>query len=72
MLGDSGANALGALLGLALVARTGPRGRAMALAVIAALTATSERVSFSRVIAQTPGLRQLDRLGRRPDPPDGG
>jgi len=67
MLGDSGANALGALLGLALVARTGPRGRAAALAVIAALTAASEKISFTRVIARTPVLRELDRLGRRPD-----
>lgn len=65
MLGDCGANALGALLGTALVARTGPAGRAAALALIAALTATSERVSFTQVIARTPGLRELDELGRR-------
>jgi UDP-N-acetylmuramyl pentapeptide phosphotransferase/UDP-N-acetylglucosamine-1-phosphate transferase len=65
MLGDCGANALGALLGTALVARTGPVGRAAALAVIAGLTATSERVSFTQVIARTPGLRELDELGRR-------
>jgi UDP-N-acetylmuramyl pentapeptide phosphotransferase/UDP-N-acetylglucosamine-1-phosphate transferase len=66
MLGDCGANALGALLGTALVARTGPAGRAAALAVIAGLTAASERVSFTQVIARTPGLRELDELGRRP------
>jgi hypothetical protein len=71
MLGDSGANALGALLGLALAARTGPAGRAGALAVIAALTAASEKVSFTRVIARTPVLRELDLLGRRPDPSGG-
>lgn len=69
MLGDSGANALGALLGLALAARTGPRGRAVALAVVAALTAASERISFTRVIARNPVLRRLDDLGRSPDPP---
>jgi UDP-N-acetylmuramyl pentapeptide phosphotransferase/UDP-N-acetylglucosamine-1-phosphate transferase len=69
MLGDCGANALGALLGTALVARTGPLGRALALAVIGGLTAASERVSFTRVIARTPGLRQLDELGRRPEHP---
>jgi hypothetical protein len=69
MLGDCGANALGAVLGTALVARTGPAGRAVALAVIAGLTAASERVSFTQVIARTPGLRELDQLGRgRPDP----
>jgi len=65
MLGDSGANALGALLGVALAARTGPVGRAGILAVLAALTAASERVSFTKVIQETPGLRELDALGRR-------
>lgn len=72
MLGDSGANALGALLGVALAARTGPAGRAAAAAAIVALTAASERVSFTRVIAHTPVLRELDHLGRQPDPCDGG
>ncbi|MCF6736015.1 hypothetical protein [Blastococcus sp. KM273129] len=66
MLGDSGANALGALLGLRLAA-VGPRGaRAGVLAVVTGLTLASERVSFTRVIEATPGLRELDRLGRRP------
>lgn len=65
MLGDSGANALGALLGVALAARTGPVGRAGILAVLTALTAASERVSFTKVIQDTPGLRELDALGRR-------
>ncbi|MEU4402364.1 hypothetical protein ACIQH6_29180 [Micromonospora orduensis] len=67
MLGDSGANALGALLGVALAARTGPLGRAGLLAVLAGLTAASEKVSFTSVIQQTPGLRELDALGRRAD-----
>ncbi len=65
MLGDAGANALGAALGLALVERTGLRGSAAALAVLAALTLASERVSFTAVIARTPPLRALDELGRR-------
>lgn len=64
MLGDCGANALGAALGAALVARTGRVGRAVTLAAIAALTAASERVSFTAVIARTPGLRELDEWGR--------
>jgi len=68
MLGDSGANALGALLGTAFVARTGTAGRLAALAGIVALTAASEKVSFTRVIERTPGLRELDALGRRPTP----
>ncbi|MET8838146.1 hypothetical protein ABZV78_30145 [Micromonospora sp. NPDC004540] len=67
MLGDSGANALGALLGVSLAARTGPLGRAGVLAVLAALTAASEKVSFTQVIQRTPGLRHLDELGRLPD-----
>jgi hypothetical protein len=66
MLGDCGANALGALLGVALAARTGPVGRAALLAGIAGLTVASERVSFTEVIGRTPGLRELDALGRRP------
>jgi UDP-N-acetylmuramyl pentapeptide phosphotransferase/UDP-N-acetylglucosamine-1-phosphate transferase len=66
MLGDAGANALGALLGVALAARTGPAGRAVALTVLAALTAASEKISFTKVIQDTPWLRELDALGRRP------
>ena len=66
MLGDAGANALGALLGLVLAERTGPAGRAVALAVLAGLTAASEKVSFTKVIEDTPWLRRVDELGRRP------
>jgi UDP-N-acetylmuramyl pentapeptide phosphotransferase/UDP-N-acetylglucosamine-1-phosphate transferase len=66
MLGDAGANALGALLGVALAARTGPAGRAIALTVLAGLTAASEKVSFTQVIQDTPWLRTIDELGRRP------
>jgi UDP-N-acetylmuramyl pentapeptide phosphotransferase/UDP-N-acetylglucosamine-1-phosphate transferase len=65
MLGDAGANALGALIGVALASRTGLLGRAALLAGLAGLTAVSERVSFTEVIARTPGLRELDALGRR-------
>ncbi|WP_127508116.1 hypothetical protein [Actinoplanes solisilvae] len=66
MLGDSGANALGALIGVALVARSGPAGRLAALSVLGALTAASEKVSFTKVINDTPWLKYLDELGRRP------
>ena len=65
MLGDTGANSAGALLGAALVQCCGRRGRLAALAVLTALTLASERVSFTRVIESTPGLRELDALGRR-------
>lgn len=66
MLGDMGANSAGALLGTALVARTGLAGRLLALAVVTALTLASEKFSFTTVIEATPGLRELDALGRPP------
>lgn len=67
MLGDAGANALGAALGAALVSRVQSRSlRATALAGLVALTAASEVVSFSAVIDRSPVLGRLDRLGRRP------
>ena len=65
MLGDSGANALGAALGTAAVLGAPRRVRLNLLAGVVALTVASERVSFSQVIARTPGLRELDALGRR-------
>lgn len=65
MLGDSGANALGALIGTAYAAKGSRVGRIIALAGIVALTAASEKVSFTKVIERTPGLRELDALGRR-------
>lgn len=70
MLGDTGANSAGALLGTALVARTGQRGRLLALVGVTALTLASERISFTTVIESTPGLRELDALGR-PSPASG-
>ncbi|GAA4353355.1 hypothetical protein [Angustibacter luteus] len=66
MLGDTGANAAGALLGVAALAAAGRRGRLALLAALVGLTVASERVSFTRVIESTPGLRELDALGRRP------
>ena len=64
MLGDAGANALGALLGLALLSRA-PQRRCAALGALGALTLASEVVSFSRVIDAVPPLRWVDRAGRR-------
>ena len=64
MLGDTGANAAGALIGLAIVERTGLRGRLAVLAVTAGLTVLSEKVSFSKVIEGNDVLRRLDALGR--------
>jgi hypothetical protein len=66
MVGDAGANAMGALLGVALASRTGIGGRFAAFAALAAVTAASEKVSYTKVIQDTPWLRRLDELGRRP------
>ncbi|GII32011.1 hypothetical protein [Planotetraspora mira] len=66
MLGDSGANALGALLGLAATVQLGRPGRLVLLGTVAALTAASEKISFTKVIAGNPVLNRLDMLGRRP------
>lgn len=64
MLGDCGANALGALCGLTVCLASGRGGRWAALIGLAALNAASERISFSRVIAANPVLRRLDEWGR--------
>jgi UDP-N-acetylmuramyl pentapeptide phosphotransferase/UDP-N-acetylglucosamine-1-phosphate transferase len=64
MLGDAGANALGAVVGTLLLA--GPVWLLLAaLAVLLALQLLSERVSFSRVIDGNRVLRAADRFGRR-------
>lgn len=65
MLGDTGANAAGAMLGVAAIERLGVRGRLLTLTVLTALTLASERVSFTQVIESTPVLREIDRWGRR-------
>lgn len=64
MMGDTGANALGALAGCLLVARTGGCARSAVLAVLVALTLASERISFSQVIAGHAALRRADEWGR--------
>jgi UDP-GlcNAc:undecaprenyl-phosphate GlcNAc-1-phosphate transferase len=66
MLGDAGANALGALLGMAAATTLRRRDRLAVLSVIVGLTAASEYVSFTQVIERTGPLRWLDMLGRRP------
>ena len=68
MLGDAGANALGALLGTAAASALPRPARAVTLAAVIGLTAASEVVSFSKVIERTAPLRWLDMLGRRPAP----
>jgi UDP-GlcNAc:undecaprenyl-phosphate/decaprenyl-phosphate GlcNAc-1-phosphate transferase len=72
MLGDTGANVLGGAVGLGVVLVAPDWVRLVVLVVVLGLNLASERVSFSAVIDQTPALRAIDRLGRRPaEPADG-
>lgn len=69
MLGDTGANALGAAWGVAVAASSSRRALLGTVAALVGLTLASERVSFSQVIERTPVLRELDGMGRSPSPP---
>ncbi len=64
MLGDCGAAALGASLGISATLRRSRLGRAAIAAAIVGLTLASERVSFSAVIEGHPLLDAIDRAGR--------
>jgi UDP-GlcNAc:undecaprenyl-phosphate GlcNAc-1-phosphate transferase len=66
MLGDTGANVIGAVLGLGVVLGLGQTARTIVLVAVAALNVVAEVVSFSRVIERIPPLRALDRLGQTP------
>ena len=63
MLGDTGVNPVGAVLGMATVAVYPATVEWVVLGVLAALNLASERWSFSRVIDAVAPLRWLDRLG---------
>lgn len=75
MLGDAGANPLGAILGLAMfvavaeaaaTTMTLPRiGLGALVVLLVALNLASEKWSFSRIIETTPWLARLDHLGRK-------
>jgi hypothetical protein len=68
MLGDTGANALGAALGLGIATQVDGGSQIVALIVLIGLNALSEFVSFSKLIDTIPPLRVLDQLGRRRPP----
>jgi hypothetical protein len=65
MLGDSGSNTLGAVLGFESVSRFTERQRWSAIAALAGLTLLGERRSLGGLIEQTPVFRQVDAWGRQ-------
>jgi UDP-N-acetylmuramyl pentapeptide phosphotransferase/UDP-N-acetylglucosamine-1-phosphate transferase len=65
MLGDAGANPLGALAGLGLAVSLDVWPLTAVVVALLALNAASERWSFSAVIERTPLLRRLDSIGRK-------
>lgn len=69
MLGDAGANPMGAIAGLLIISGLPLWALAAYFVIVFGLNLSSERVSFSRVIEATPWLRALDMIGRAPDEP---
>jgi UDP-GlcNAc:undecaprenyl-phosphate GlcNAc-1-phosphate transferase len=72
MLGDAGANVIGAVLGLGVVLGRGGVTRTTALVLLVVANVAAELVSFSSIIERVPPLRWLDRLGRRTPDSDAG
>jgi hypothetical protein len=64
MLGDSGANVLGFIVGIGLFLSLSTTGLVVALAILLLVHVVSETVTLSRVIEAVPPLKWLDRLGR--------
>jgi glycosyltransferase involved in cell wall biosynthesis len=64
MLGDTGANVLGAFLGLYLAATLPLYGQCFALLLLVALHLYAERASITRMIERVVWLNWLDQLGR--------
>jgi len=65
MLGDSGANPMGAVAGLLIVAGLPGWATMVYFVFMLALNLVSERVSFSKVIESNALLRRVDALGRK-------
>lgn len=65
MLGDVGSNIVGAIIGyIFTVTFQDLWTKSVVLALLFSLNLLSEKFSFTRIIERTPGLRQLDELGR--------
>jgi len=71
MLGDTGANVIGAVLGLAVVLGSRDSVRLVVMLVLLGVNVAAELVSFSRVIDSVPPLRAFDRWGRARVTPSG-
>ncbi len=65
MMGDAGANTLGAVVGLTVALTLGVEARLGILGVLVILHVLAERYSFSKIIAGNRFLSFLDLLGRR-------
>lgn len=65
MIGDTGANALGAAIGVTLAHQLGSTGRVVAFVLLLALNLASEFVSFTKLFESVAPLRAFDNLGRR-------
>ncbi len=64
LLGDTGSNLVGAVAGAWLVLSLSDLGLGIAVVALAGLTAYGEFRSLSELIERTPGLREIDSLGR--------
>lgn len=64
MLGDAGANAMGAVAGLVIVSALPLAGAAVFAGILLVANLASERVSFSALIERVPALAWFDGLGR--------
>jgi len=64
MLGDTGANVIGAVLGLGVVLGCGEGTRLVVLAAVVALNVAAEIVSFTKIIESADVLRRIDDWGR--------
>lgn len=64
MLGDVGANLIGAVAGLWLIAAFDTTGQLIALAIVLAITIYGEFRSLNTLIERTPLLREIDSIGR--------
>ncbi len=64
MLGDTGSNLAGAIVGVWLLTELGDTGRLIALAVVIGITVYGEFRSISGFIEKFPPLRFIDSIGR--------